>query len=87
MITINIILYNINNNEIPPDLKLLTSLSVFVTYLLIKRIFKYNIYYKKKKKKNSTNDNEKPSSICFRPLIVMLFFNFKNVRSMTYFLS
>lgn len=50
MITINIILYNINNNEIPPDLKLLTSLSVFVTYLLIKRIFKYNIYYKKKKK-------------------------------------
>lgn len=86
MITINIILYNINNNEIPPDLKLLTSLSVFVTYLLIKRIFKYNIYYKKKKK-NSTNDNEKPSSICFRPLIVMLFFNFKNVRSMTYFLS
>lgn len=30
-------------------------------------------------KKQSTNDNEKPSSECYRPFIVVIFFSFKNV--------
>lgn len=29
--------------------------------------------------KKSTNDNEKPSSECYRPFIVVIFFPFKNV--------
>ena len=30
-------------------------------------------------KKNSTDDNEKPTIVCYRPFIVMLFFIFKKV--------
>lgn len=30
-------------------------------------------------KKKSTNDNEKPSSECYRPFIVVIFFIFKKV--------
>lgn len=46
--------------------------------------FMDNVYSRKKKKKYSTDViekhftdvNEKPSSVCYKPLIVILFFNF-----------
>lgn len=40
-------------------------------------VYQVGITFTKKDKKNSTVNNEKPSLVCYRPFMVVLFFTFK----------